>query len=63
MNLIAIKIYIKIYLERYLKVPTDEKVLYCLLHEANCLQSKVGVAKQLKYINLSKYLAITAVSS
>ena len=53
MNLITIKIYIKIILERYLKVPTDKKILYCLLHEANCLQSKVGVVKQLKGINLS----------
>ena len=52
MNLITIKIYIKIFLERYLKVPTDRKILYCLLHGANCLQSKVGVVKQLKCINL-----------
>ena len=53
MNLITIKIYIKIFLERYLKVPTDKKILYCLLDGANCLQSKVGVVQKFKLFNLS----------
>ena len=53
MNLITVKIYIKIFLERYLKVPTDKKIYIVYCCEANCLQSKVGVVKQLKCINLS----------